>query len=57
MSVFVMLPSRAGRLKKRTKLSSPMNSQSKRVHLVKLKKKAIAVGTMKSTAYTTAAGM
>ena len=50
MSVFVMLPTRAGRLKKRTKLSSPMNSQSKRVHLVRLKKKAIAVGTMKSTA-------
>ena len=49
MSVFLMLLTRAGRTKEDAKLSSPMNSQSKRVHLVRLKKKAIPVGTMKRT--------
>ncbi len=39
-----------GRLKKRTKLSRPMNSQSNNDQRVRLKKKAIPVGTMNKTA-------
>ena len=45
-----MLLTSAGLLKNRTKLSKPMNSQSNNVQRVRLKKKAIPVGTMKRTA-------